>query len=146
MSRVKLEFPSDNPLFLTEIPVRISDINYGGHVGNDAILSIVQEARVRLLASWGWKELDAAGAGLIMADAMVAYKGEGFYGDVLQVQLYATELARQGFDLLYRISCLRDGQVVEIAHVKTGMLCFDYDKRRICRVPEQLAERLSGSR
>ena len=45
MGRVKIKFPAENPLFITTIHVRIGDINYGGHVGNDAILSIIHEAR-----------------------------------------------------------------------------------------------------
>ena len=48
MPRIKLELP-EKLVFSTEIPVRITDINYGGHLGNDSILSIVQEARVRFL-------------------------------------------------------------------------------------------------
>ena len=48
MARVKLQLPA-NFLFSTEIPIRISDINYGGHLGNDAVLSIVHEARIQFL-------------------------------------------------------------------------------------------------
>ena len=48
MSRIKLALP-DRWTFSTELPVRISDINYGGHLGNDAVLALAQEARVRFL-------------------------------------------------------------------------------------------------
>jgi hypothetical protein len=39
MARVKIDLP-DKFIFKTEIPIRINDINYGGHLGNDAVLSI----------------------------------------------------------------------------------------------------------
>jgi len=52
MSRVRFKLP-DRFLFTTEIPLRVSDINYGGHLGNDAVLSLAQEARMRFpLLPW----------------------------------------------------------------------------------------------
>jgi acyl-CoA thioesterase FadM len=58
------------------------------------------------LHSSGYTEMNAAGNSLIMADVMIAYKNEGFYGDQLEVKLYATELSAKTFDLLYHISGL----------------------------------------
>ena len=37
MPRIKLEL-HEILIYSTEIPVRITDINYGGHLGNDSIL------------------------------------------------------------------------------------------------------------
>lgn len=122
------------------VPVRIGDINYGGHVGNDAILSIVHEARMQMLDSWGYTELDIDGTGLIMADVMIAYRGEAFYGDKLYVDVYATEITERSFDLLYHI---RTGEK-DIAHAKTGMLCFDYSTRKITAMHDALKNRLTG--
>jgi YbgC/YbaW family acyl-CoA thioester hydrolase len=132
--RVKIAFPKGSPLSSLRIPVRIGDINYGGHVGNDAILSIIHEARMQWLAAAGFTELEVGGHGLIMADVMIAYKGESFYGDVLAVSLYLNELTGHSFDLLYRITTIRDGKEVVVAEAKTGMVCFDYDNRKIVQI------------
>jgi acyl-CoA thioester hydrolase len=70
MSRVKLKIPTEKPLFTAIINVRIGDINYGGHAGNDAILSIMHEARMQMLNSHGFSEMNAGGTSLIMADVM----------------------------------------------------------------------------
>jgi acyl-CoA thioester hydrolase len=142
MGRVKLVFPADNPLFETTIYVRIGDINYGGHVGNDAILSIIHESRMRLLHSFGFTEMEAGGVGLIMADVMIAYKGEAFYGDILTVRLYANEFSAHSFDLMYRISTERNAVKTDIAHAKTGMACFNYNTRKIVPFSNVLAEKL----
>src|SRR5580693_6651810 len=99
MARVKLKFPAENPLFTATIYVRIGDINYGGHVGNDAILSILHEARMQMLRSRGYDEMNAGGTSLIMADVMIAYKGEAFYGDMLTINIYAEELSSKSFDV-----------------------------------------------
>ncbi len=36
------------------VPLRITDINYGNHLGNNAIVDIVNEARVRFLKQHGF--------------------------------------------------------------------------------------------
>jgi acyl-CoA thioesterase FadM len=138
MARVKLKFPIDNILFTAKISVRIGDINYGGHVGNDAILSIIHEARVEMLASKGYDEMNAGGNSLIMADVMIAYKGEAFYGDILTVNIYAEDITQHTFDLLYDISTVRNGEHLEIAHAKTGMVCFYYDTKKIATMTDAL--------
>lgn len=129
--RVKIEFPAKKPLFRAQIPVRIGDINYGNHLGNDSVLSMIHEARMQALATMGYTELSIEDHGLIMADVMIAYKGEAFYGDVLDIDLYATEVSAKTFDLLYRITTVRDGQLKEVAHAKTGMVCLDYKTRKV---------------
>lgn len=144
MSRVKVKFPDEKPLLTVTIPVRIGDINYGGHMGNDSVLSIIHEARVQLLASFGMTEMNAGGVGLIMADVAIAYKGEGFYGDTLKVVIYATEFSSVSFDLLYHISAMRNGVKTDIAHAKTGMVCFDYNIRKVTALPEELKSRLEN--
>jgi len=144
MSRVKVKFPDEKPLLTVTIPVRIGDINYGGHMGNDSVLSIIHEARVQLLASFGMTEINAGGVGLIMADVAIAYKGEGFYGDTLAVAIYATEFSSVAFDLLYHISAMRNGAKTDIAHAKTGLVCFDYNIRKVTALPEELKSRLEN--
>jgi acyl-CoA thioesterase FadM len=83
-------------------------------------------------------ELDAGGHGLIMADVMIAYRGEGFYGDVLEVKLFAEEITERTFDLLYHIKTQRNGTVIEIAQAKTGMAAIDYNTRKITTLSKVL--------
>ena len=52
MERIKINLP-ETFTFSTIIKIRITDINYGGHVGNDSFLSLVHEARLQFLASNG---------------------------------------------------------------------------------------------
>jgi len=144
MDRVKLKFPEQKPLFTSHIAVRISDINYGNHLGNDSVLSLIHEARMQLLAQWGYTELEAGGTSLIMGDVMIAYKGEAFYGEMLTIKLYASEITDRSFDLLYHISTNREGQAIQIAHAKTGMVCFNYSIKRIANLTPELKSRLTG--
>ncbi len=134
MARVEIDLPQP-VLFTTELPIRIDDVNYGGHLGNDSVLSLAQEARLRFIVARGFTdELDIAGVGLVMADAMVAYRAEGHYGMVLRVELGAADVRTRSFELLYRMTDVANG--AEIARVKTGMLWFDYATRKVVKMPE----------
>lgn len=108
------------------------------------MLSIIHESRMQTLAQWGFDELNAGGTSLIMADVAIAYKGEAFYGDKLIVNIYVQELTERSFDLLYHISTQRGDEVKDIAHAKTGMLCFNYRERKIDMLTEALKRCLSG--
>lgn len=139
MARIRIEMP-ENYLFSTEIPIRISDINYGGHLGNDAVLSILHEARVRFLKQYHYTEMDIEGASLIMADSAVVYKAEGFYGDSIQVDVAVGDFNKYGCDIYYLLT--NKETAVEMAHAKTGVVFFDYNDRRIRPVPEPFRARM----
>jgi len=111
-------------------------------LGNDALLSILHEARMQLLAQWGFNEMNAGGNGLIMGDVMIAYRGEAYYGDLLDVAIFAEEITERSFDLLYKITTDRGGTTQQIAHAKTGMICFDYQHKTITTLPDELKSRL----
>jgi acyl-CoA thioesterase FadM len=133
MSRIKIKLPSTFP-FSTEITVRISDINYGGHLGNDTVLSLMHEARARLLEEHGFTELNINGLGLIMVDAAVVYKSESFHGDSLIIEICLDNFTKYGCDFIYKITKKQTGR--EVARAKTGMVFFDYQKRKLVEAPE----------
>jgi acyl-CoA thioester hydrolase len=133
MARIRIDLPSSFR-FSTEIPVRITDLNYGGHVGNDTILSIIHEARMQFLKYYGYSEKDFAGTGMIMSDVAINFKNELFYGDVIKASVDVMDISRASFDLVYLLE--KDSMVV--AEAKTGMVCFDYDKRKVAAIPEEI--------
>lgn len=112
--------------------VGIGDINYGGHVSNAAVLTIFQDARLAFLAALGpFSELEVGGCGLIMPEAHLYYRQEMFHGDMLRVGVRVAALKRSGFILDYRIE--RTGELT--AEGNTLLVCFDYYKRKPCRIP-----------
>ena len=132
MSRVRLDLP-ERFLFATEVALRVSDINYGGHLGNDAVLSLAQEARMRFLQSHGWSEQNVDGVGIIMTDAVVVYRSQAFYGDVLTIDVAVADLQQLGCDFIFRMVNKASGK--EVARVKTGIAFFDYGNRTPSPVP-----------
>lgn len=135
--RIKLEFP-EKIIFTTEIAVRISDINYGGHMGNDAVLSIAHEVRLQFLKSINCTELNLFGVSIIMGDAALVYKSEAFYGDVLQIEIAVADVSTRSFDLYYNIKNKTTQQ--QVALVKTGIVCFDYEARKTTSVPTEFVK------
>lgn len=137
MARISIELPASFN-FTATIPVRITDVNYGGHVGNDTILSIIHEARVQYLVSLGYTEKDFGGVGLIMSDVVINFRNELFYGDIISASVAATNISRASFDIVY---VLKNGDAL-VAEAKTGMVCFDYDKRKVTAIPDEVKQRL----
>jgi acyl-CoA thioester hydrolase len=133
MARIKLALPAHLP-FRTELPVRISDINYGGHLGNDAVLSIVHEARIRFLQTLGYSELDIQGLGILMTDAVIVYSSEGHYGDVVSIEVGVTEFQMTSCDFVFRL--INKATEKEIARAKTGIVFVNAHTRKISSVPE----------
>jgi acyl-CoA thioester hydrolase len=127
VKRIKLELP-DTFQFTTEIPVRITDINYGRHLGNDSVLSLLHEARVRMLKEYGFTEFDIDGWGLIMVDSVIVYKSEAFYGDVLHIGVSVQDFTPVGCDFVYKVT--RKGTDIEIARAKTGVVFLITRRRR----------------
>jgi acyl-CoA thioester hydrolase len=142
MPRTKLDIPATFE-FSTEIPIRITDINYGGHLGNDSLLSILQEARLRFLQQYAYSEKDVEGRGIIMLDAVVIYRSEAFYGDVLHVEVAVADITNHGCDLLYRVSNKASGK--EVARAKSSIAFFDYERRKVVEVPDGFRRKFAVS-
>jgi len=141
MARIKL--PSlTRSLFETELTLRVTDMNYGGHLGNEVVLSLAHEGRVRFLRAHGYTELDIGGVGIIMSDAAVVYKSQGRLGEDVRIRIDCQDFHRHGFDMVYQLSERDSGR--ELARVKTGIVFFDYAVNRIASLPAEFQARVEG--
>lgn len=126
--------------FKTTVKVRITDLNYGGHVGNEMLLVYAQQARVDFLAHMGYGELTLAGKGIIMTDAAVVYRSEAHAGETLEVAVALDDRTKVGFDLYYTLQEKTSSRLV--GRVKTGIVCFDYATKRLSPLPEEVIQQL----
>jgi YbgC/YbaW family acyl-CoA thioester hydrolase len=142
MPRLQLDLPT-HFIFTTELTVRVSDLNYGAHVGNDTMLTLFQQARIDFYRSHGFaNEVNFEGSvGQVVADALVIYKSEAFLGDTLTIALAIAEVSKVGFDMLYLVTNKLSGK--EVARGKTGIVCFDYKKRKVSSIPSNLLKVIS---
>jgi len=138
MPRARVTLPPSFP-FATEMSIRITDLNYGRHVGNNTLLALLHEARVQFLVRHGYSELDIEGAGIIMADTVVVFKAEVMYGQTLRIEVAVQDIHRRGCDFVYRVT--DKGTEREVARAKTGIVFFDYEQREMLPVPRKFRER-----
>jgi len=144
MARIKINLPGKFP-FSTNIPIRITDINFGGHVGNDTILSIVHEARAKFFTHCGYTELNFAGVGTIMSDVAIEYKDQIYYGDEIIASVAVGEITKVAFDLFYKLEkSSANGKSVPVAFAKTWMVCYDYEQKKVVAIPEEAIKKITS--
>lgn len=137
MPRIKLK-PQPAYEFQHRLSVRVTDLNYGAHLANNAVVELIHEARVQLLRQLGLSEhnLGDGQTGIIMGDLVVNFKQEGFLGDELCVESHIGEVAGKGFRLFHRIT--RGTELLALA--ETGIVCFDYAARKIAPIPPEFLQ------
>jgi acyl-CoA thioester hydrolase len=143
MNRIKIQLPGHFP-FSTTLNIRISDLNYAGHVGNDSFLSLVHEARERFLKAYGYAELSIAGIGLIMVDAAIEYKKELSHGDQVKISVAVNGYNKLGFDLSYLLELVTENGNITAGKAKTGMMFYDFEKKKKMPVPQEVIAKLNG--
>lgn len=144
MERVQINLPNIFS-FSTIIHIRITDLNYGGHVGNDSFLSLIHEARQQFLKHHGYTELSFAGFGLIMADAAIEFKKEMHYSDAIKISVAANGFDKVGFDIFYLLEIIDQEKNIVSGKAKTGMMCYDYGAKKRVAVPEEAIIKLSSN-
>ena len=143
MPRVKLQELKSYPI-KTTLDVRVSDLNYGAHLGYDALLSLAHQARVELFTELGVNEMDLGDkkTGIVAADVAVQYKGEAFVLDSLLFEIAPIEIGMASFRLAHRVSNLRTNRPVAL--IEIGFAAFDYESRRSGRLPDGFRSKLEA--
>ncbi len=141
MSRLKLTYEGPT-LFTHEIPVRITDLNYGNHLAHDTLVSLLHEARARFFSFHDMSEKDVDGAGIILVDLAVRYQAQGFYGQVMVIEIGVVDVGSRGCTLEYRVTEKEQGTPVALA--RTGIVFFDYGAQKVVGMPDRFRVVLDG--
>jgi len=117
------------------------DINYSGHLGNDALVSLLGTARANMFGSMGLSEVDLGDGqtGIIISDLVVNFKAEAFIFDELLIDTHIGEFSRNGFRMFHRVT---KGQTI-VALAETGLTTFNYVSRKVAPVPEKFLKVLA---
>ncbi|SJZ52592.1 acyl-CoA thioester hydrolase [Cetobacterium ceti] len=128
-------------MFFSKYKVNVSDINYGGHMGNERALILFQQCRIDFFHFLGLSEINIGdNIGTIQKDAHVNYHKEIFLGTLLTIRIKNIELSRTSFNVFYEIlnqdyETLIDGSTLIVA--------YDYEKKKISKLPNIFKDSLN---
>ena len=88
-------------------------------------------------------ELDVEGVGIIVSDAAVQYKSEASHGEVLVFAIAFSDFNKYGCDIVWRAADKASGR--EVARGKTGIVFFDYSRKRMAPVPPPFRNRAEAA-
>ena len=128
--------PNFTVLFACNLQVRVADLNYGNHLGNDRILSYFHEVRVLWLSHHNLSEHDVGGCGLIMTGTNIEYLKQAHLHQFLTLTLGAREVGKARFTLVYKLTDDQTDQVIALG--ETNMACFNYQRQKPTRAPVSL--------
>lgn len=127
--------------YKTEIKVR--DVNYGGHMSNDAVVGLMHEARLAFFGSQGCTELDLGDGktGTILAELGVNYKAQGYMNDKVSIFCHIGDVKSTTFNIYYKMT---KGDVL-MCLAETKIAAFDYDANELAPIPETFLEKFGLS-
>jgi len=137
MARIKLK-RQPHYQFHLRTTVGVSHINYGGHLGNDAVLRLCNEARGAMMRELGCSELDLGdgATAIVMTELAINYVGEGFLFDEVTIHTCMDRVGYFGFRVFHLLEKEADGAAVPVALVETALSAFDGQSREIGEVPQ----------
>ncbi len=135
MDRLSITLPQHFH-FTTEIRPQTRDINLAGHVGNDVLVSYINEILHRFLSA-----RNVSIEMTIMADLALIYESEAFYGDLLKCEAAVEKYTSDSCHFYYRFSKKDSGKAV--LRARTRLVFIDYKERKRIGIPEGLTALLA---
>jgi len=120
--------------FYIDQPVRVTDLNYGKHVGVAQMHGMAHNARCCFLSSLGLSESDIGGAGIMALESNIKLSAECLQGDQLRFFVDITIVSRTQFKCTVSVFNIQSNKTV--ATVEEKILCFDYGRKRPAAIPE----------
>ena len=134
MPRINIDFPEEKVFFTHSVSVRISDDNYFGHLGHDALITMLHEARAQLFTSHGFREDDTEGCACVVSDLAVTYRSEAHYPQMLLIELASGDMETYGCEIYYRVT--QSGTDTIVALAKTGHVFFKGKEATLQKIPK----------
>ena len=73
--------------YIETIKPRISDINYGGHLGHIELVSLLHEVRAQFLKTHNMNEIEIDGCALLMRKLQLEYLNQAFWDNSLKIHI-----------------------------------------------------------
>ncbi|WP_439135279.1 thioesterase family protein [Pseudomaricurvus sp.] len=140
MARVTLELP-ENFIYKTRMQVRYTDLNTGGHVGNDQMISLISSARYSFFQHLNVNLENIDQHRVVVTDLVTSYRAESFAEEHLNFELGFMDFNKYGADIIFRVT-KDDGTLVTLA--KTGFVFMNQDNK-VAPIPQGFLQLLPDS-
>ena len=137
-------------IFETKMSVRVSDLNYGNHVGHDKLISMIHHARLLFLNKNEFSEGNIGNnihqnkVGLIVAELSISYKNPLFLFDEILFQVYSGNIKNRSFDLITEIYNISNKKLIATCIVTC--VAYDYSRNIPASIPETFLNYLNISK
>ncbi|HZE01981.1 MAG TPA: thioesterase family protein [Pseudonocardiaceae bacterium] len=131
-------------MFSTDVAVRWSDMDVYGHVNNARVVTLLEEARTKLLFGEGAQRGGhTLAAGVVVVELSVRYRQPLVYSaSPVRVRLWVSELLAASFTLDY----VAAGPVGDAVTARTQLAAYDTAAQRPRRLTPGEREFLAGFR
>ncbi len=141
MPRIQLKAP-EKTVFTTCLDIRVTDLNYGKHMGHMELIGLLHQARVEFLAANGMTEMNVEGRTLIVVELAVSYRSEAFFGQTLTIDIGLAFEGSRGINISYAVRDQGTGGTVAVA--QTGVVFADPVARAVVQVPQAFRNLVEG--
>lgn len=131
MERVTIHLP-EKMLYKQQFKIEPDDINEVNHMGNERVLVFVNAIKEGFFSELNLIP-NSPSEGIIFANHTINYKSEGFLGDEITCNVGVNNLTECSFDL---ISHFVKNDYKTLAVVRTGIVYYNYETRKIKALPE----------
>ena len=125
---------SNTPCFTIDLPVRISEVNYGNHLGHAALASLLHQSRLKLYKHYDINELNIDGVGSVVKKLKIDYQGEAFFDDELHISITLIEIT--GATCTFEYTVTKNDAQTPVANVLETMAFINVDTRKAARTPK----------
>lgn len=128
--------------------VRFADTDAMGHVNNATYLTYVESARVawwRAVTGEPIQREPGRAEGLILADAVIAFRSPVFHGEVVTVETRVARIGRTSVAMEHRLTAAGpDGASRLAATCRSTIVRYDYVTERPTPLSTELIERIEA--
>lgn len=131
------------PPTVVEVPLRWSDLDAYGHVNNATFVTLLEEARIRVLNAW-FGGLEVLDRGVLVAEHHIDYLAQLSYVPAVAAHIWCTDIGASTFRMAYEVRD-RDGQgEVRYAVAETTLVSYDVGAGRLRRLSAEERAVLEG--
>lgn len=121
--------------------VRVTDLNYGNHLGLPQVSCMAHNARLCFLKSLGLSEMDIGGCAVMIVASHIELKAESLHGDMLRFFVSIEIISKTKFQC--HISVLNPDKDILVATIEDTLVCYDYERKRVVAVPDSFKHLIS---